>query len=139
MAIKISMPFHVCLIDDDPDAAFFVRRAMLKVAPEADFTYYQNSQQALEELSAGLSEPAGRAPDLILLDLNMPYLTGWEFLAEACGVDGERKPPGVHICILTSSGNPDDLNRARAHRCVSCYIEKHITSAKLRETLAQFD
>lgn len=125
---------HICLVDDDANAAFFVKRAMRKVAPEGKFTFFDDPRAALAHFQEQAKAPSGTYPDLLLLDLNMPHLTGWDFIKLACGPD-HLKPDDMRLCILSSSVNPDDIARAEEYDCVYSYLEKHVTADALRGVL----
>lgn len=127
---------HVCLIDDDPNAAFFVKRALRKVAPGARFTFFEDPRAALAHLTDQYANDRRNLPDVLLLDLNMPYLTGWDFIRHACGPEG-IKPRDLKLCILSSSVNPDDVARAEQYDCVDHYLEKHVTAEALERVLAE--
>lgn len=131
----MSKPLHICLVDDDPNAAFFVKRALRKAAPGARFTYFEDPRAALAHLTDQHANDRANLPDILLLDLNMPHLTGWDFIHHACGPEGLRVGD-TKLCILSSSVNPDDLARAERSSCVTAYIEKHVTAEKLAEVIA---
>ena len=63
-------------------------------------------------------------PDLILLDINMPKMTGFEFLEAYQQLD--RRQPDPTIVMLTSSEYGDDVERAEAHPLVQRYLVKPI-------------
>lgn len=92
---------------------------------------YENGRRALDALLQAQGRPAN-LPDLILLDLNMPVMDGWEFLeafsAHAWGKD-------VCVCVLTSSIQPDDIERAKAFEVVQGYFSKPIESELLDQIM----
>ena len=135
----MTTPLYVCLVDDDPNAAFFVKRALRKVAPAARFTFFEDARAALAHLTDQHANDRSNLPDVLLLDLNMPHLSGWEFISHACRPEGGIQPDDLKLCILSSSVNPDDLARAREYSCVHAYIEKHVTAEKLREVLGDVE
>lgn len=64
-------------------------------------------------------------PELILLDLNMPIMDGWEFLQEFTKLRPKIARP-IELYVVSSSINPTDMERARAIQEVSDYIVKPI-------------
>lgn len=88
---------------------------------------YENGQSALEALLHA-EGCAATLPDLILLDLNMPVMDGWEFL-EAFSAHVWHQE--VCVCVLTSSIHPDDKEKAAAFRAVQGYFSKPIDNCLL--------
>ena len=81
---------------------------------------YENGQLALEALWRGAGHEA-ETPDLILLDLNMPVMDGWEFLDAFSALDLQKH---VHVCVLTSSIHPEDIEKAKLYAEVEGYFPK---------------
>ncbi len=81
------------LVDDSPSTNFF-NRIMLEKANVADeILIAKDGQEALETLKSPYFA------DLILLDINMPVMDGWEFLNEFQKLDGTYKDVGVIIML----------------------------------------
>ncbi len=81
----------------------------------------------------GLSKVAGNGPDLIFLDINMPVMNGFEFLAE---VQKEKLCPNAKIVMLSSSINPSDKQKSESFPQVIDYIIKPLTTEKIMQSLA---
>ena len=116
----------ILLIDDDPNCNFLHRRVIRK----SDCSDGIVVQEAGEDALRYLTEHTDDAPELILLDLNMPGMSGWEFIEEF------RKLPApvqerVKIMVLTSSLNPDDQERAAQTEDIDGMYDKLLT----RDTL----
>ncbi|WP_223654450.1 BLUF domain-containing protein [Hymenobacter psoromatis] len=110
----------VYVIEDNHLTATITKVLVEKSLLEAQVQLYANGQRALKQLTAVLQEGAN-LPDLILLDLNMPLMDGWEFL------DAFESLPLTHpICVLllTSSINSEDRLRAARHQAVAGYFTK---------------
>ncbi|HEX8348708.1 MAG TPA: response regulator [Hymenobacter sp.] len=88
---------------------------------------FANGQLAFDQLTAALRD--GEAlPDLILLDLDMPFMDGWEFLEALSGL---VPPVPTRVFVLTSSIHPDDLTKATNYPQVKGFFTKPLGEASL--------
>lgn len=90
---------------------------------------FYNPQVALDSLKQNCND-VENLPDVILLDLNMPILDGWQFLDEFVHLPIEKE---ISIFIVTSSIDPVDIEMAKKYDMVKSYIMKPITAEKLKE------
>ncbi len=120
-----------CIIDDDPIFVFGVKKVMELIGFCKSCMVFRDGEEALNNLKAIISANE-KLPDVILLDLNMPVLDGWQFLEEFIKVPCEKK---IIIYIVSSSVDPEDVLRARSYELVSDYIVKPVTIQKLKEVL----
>ena len=90
----------ILIVDDDPDLREFLRLMLTSMGFEVICA--ANGQEALDVLE-------GRNPDLILLDMKMPVMNGWEFCR---AVDGRDACPP--IVVLTAAPDPA-ARAAEAH------------------------
>lgn len=81
---------------------------------------YPNGQQAFDELERALKAGA-TLPDLIVLDLDMPLMDGWEFLDALAGL-GLSRP--IQVFVLTSSIDPADQAKALANGSITGFFTK---------------
>lgn len=88
---------------------------------------FSNPQVALDILKENCNDPQ-KLPDVILLDLNMPILDGWQFLDEFILLPLKKD---ISIFIVTSSIDPSDIEMAKKYDMVKSYIMKPITAKKL--------
>ncbi|MEM6617289.1 MAG: response regulator [Pseudomonadota bacterium] len=93
---------HVLLVDDDQNHWYIVRGALDALDVRCDMTACPNGQEALNYLRD--SEIAGNLPDIILLDLVMPHMSGQEFLLRLTEDDRDYNVP-----IVVLSDSPDDI------------------------------
>lgn len=113
------------LIDDSEIDQMIYRRIAEKSGLVGTLVQYVDAAEALDHLS----QPDNSRPDLILLDINMPRMDGFEFLEAAT----ERF--GVDLCpiivMLTTSLNPKDEQRAREFSVVKDFLNKPLTRDQL--------
>lgn len=127
-------PYHILLVDDD-DVTNFLSKEMLRiymVAPQIDIAL--NGQQAIDFLLSHANEP-DKLPDLILLDINMPIMDGWDFLSEfeKIRTAGFEK---INIIMFTSSVYYEDIDRARGSAIVKNIYSKPLDEQKIKEIIA---
>ena len=86
----------ILVVDDDPDLREFLQLVLTSMGFEV--TSAANGQEALDDME-------DHDPDLILLDMKMPVMNGWEFCRALEGRDS--RPP---IVVITAA--PDPAGRA---------------------------
>ena len=102
----------VLVVDDNPDHALLVRLAARRVLPDLDVRVVEEGEGALAYLAG---EPpfgdreANPLPGLVILDLLLPGLGGFEILEWVGGRDELRRVP---LVVLSSSVNPNDRRRS---------------------------
>lgn len=130
---------EVLLIDDDK-ILNFVNLRLFKKEGFSRVICLENGQDALEYMKTKYIGPKmehDQNPVLIFLDLNMPYMNGWEFLKAYDDLkDGTITQ--IKIIILTSSFNPDDMEKAKKYKDVVAYLNKPLTSERLSEVLKKY-
>lgn len=80
----------------------------------------------IEKLSGAIADAKKLIPDIILLDIDMPLMDGFQFLDEFEKLSDAVKND-IKIVMLTSSMNPNDLSRAKKSKFVSKYLNKPLT------------
>jgi CheY-like chemotaxis protein len=120
MSPAIPGGLRICLIDDDPDHVLIITRAIRELGDESTVHAASDGDEAMDPL-----------PDLVLLDINMPGLSGFDVL-EAVKADERLK--AVPVVMLTSSDASADV--ARAYELgASGYISKPSYFHDLRAVL----
>ncbi|MFC4723205.1 response regulator [Geojedonia litorea] len=71
-------------------------------------------------------------PDIIFLDINMPEMDGFQFLAELKQLEIIKKHQ-IDIFMLSSSSSLEDINKAKSHQFCKNYYNKPLTNKTLQE------
>jgi CheY-like chemotaxis protein len=126
MEINPGMKHHFIVIDDDKINNVTCRRVIINTLADAYVQTFTDPEIALEYLSTMRAESAG-AEIILLLDITMPKLTGWDFLDAFEHFDPDLKAR-FKIYMLSSSGDEKDKARAATYKNVCGYIEKPFSS-----------
>jgi len=127
---------NVLLVDDDSIFNFLNAKTLQSLGFVNDIHTASNGKQAIDLFNDyfGRSKPL---PDIILLDLNMPIMDGFSFLEAFRRLDLPGKDK-VKVVIVTSSGSPDDIKRAK-DLGVSQYLTKPLDAESLRKALMMIE
>jgi CheY-like chemotaxis protein len=124
----------VLLVDDDSGANFLHKAILQRVGSFKDIVEYTDAEEALSYLSQSVQDNS--APDLILLDINMPLLDGWEFMERynQLSLNGQKST----ILMLTSSIDPSDIRRAQKIPNLDGFRSKPLTFDMMHEILETY-
>src|SRR5450755_3525878 len=111
---------NILIVEDNEGDVLLVKEAWRESGVEFQLKHLADGEQALVYLNDGVRASGAMAPDLVLLDLNLPKRDGWEVLQVLRGSPGHHRTP---VVILSSSNAPEDLRRAAAINSLM-YIRK---------------
>ncbi|HET6226599.1 MAG TPA: response regulator, partial [Bacteroidia bacterium] len=97
---------QLIIADDDEDDQMLLKEAIHEYAPDIQCHTIRDGKQLMEILNKG------EIPELLLLDLNMPYKNGMECLIEIRAIESLRHIP---IVILSTSRNVRDIELCFTH------------------------
>ena len=125
----MKMTGPVIYVEDEPDDAFFMRRAFEQCAPDVELHILNNGEEAIRFFAENFDPKLREArPGLVLLDLNLPGLSGLEVLLQIRSKPGLRLLP---VIMYTSSNQAVDIVEAYRRGC-SAYLVKPHSPEKLR-------
>jgi CheY-like chemotaxis protein len=131
----MNQEFSFIVIDDSELDCFVIQKVIEHTENTLGIKTYQNAQQALDVIR---NENA-KQPAIILLDLQMPDMSGFEFVEEF-----EKFPPEIKnnyriviLSIISSERDHIDLRRKFASDKVNSVIEKPLTTEKLFSVLSR--
>lgn len=120
----------ILLIDDDPISNFLTERLLLKMQVSDDVKIALNGIQALQMIEDHCDQ--GRpCPDLILLDINMPVMSGIDFLHLFKQKDFKGSDT-AHVVVLSTSTHHKDQKQIN-ELGVKHILQKPLTESKLQQ------
>lgn len=121
---------NVSIIDDDKIFKFTIIKTIESVNFAKKINVFNDGEEGLKFITNNLDNP-DELPDVIFLDLNMPYMDGWEFLEEFANLKQDL-PKEIMIYVVSSSVSALDIDRAKEISDVTAYIVKPITTDKFK-------
>jgi chemotaxis family two-component system response regulator Rcp1 len=119
--LRESRQKRIVLVEDNPSDVFLLRRALEENSVDYTLEVIRDGEEALKYLGR-LESGESVAPDLLILDLNLPRHDGIEVLTSCRETPSLRLVP---IIVLTSSDSPKERERAE-QLGVSDYVRKPI-------------
>ncbi len=126
------IPERVLLIDDDPGNNMISKMFLKKILPDAKVLAFTDPQAGVTYILENyIKEPV---PTILLLDINMPNLNGWEVL-DILNTQADIIKKYITIYILSSSIDSFDKQKANSQPLVTAFIEKPLKVETLKNIL----
>lgn len=125
----------VLLIDDDAATNFINSFLLKQMDCTEQIIVKENARAGLDYLKQAISDIS--VPDLIFLDINMPGMDGWDFVAEYQKFP-RHTTSSAALIMLSTSQNPDDLEKANQIREIAQFQSKPLSKEKMNAILHQF-
>jgi CheY-like chemotaxis protein len=119
----------ILLVDDDQTTNFLHKLLIDELNITHELLIAQNGQEALEVIKE-YGGCAQKCPSLILLDINMPIMNGFEFLEAYQQLDLSQKK-SITIVMLTTSLYPKDIERAKEFG-INGYLNKPLSEEAMK-------
>jgi CheY-like chemotaxis protein len=130
-----SRPIEILLVEDNPADIRLIEEGLNETKVRNVLHPVVNGQQALDFLFRREDYPDAPRPDLILLDLNLPGVSGHEVLAAVKQDDALRSIP---VVVLTSSESESEIRRAYENHA-NCFISKPVDFTSLIEVVGRIE
>lgn len=124
-------PIEILLVEDNLGDARLIQETLKEGKIRNHLRLAKDGQFALDSLRTCLSETGIHLPDLILLDLNLPRMDGWELL-QILRADAELMR--IPVIILTSSASEQDIRRSQ-DLAANCFLTKPVAHDALLKAI----
>ena len=128
---KIQHDQAILLVEDNPDDVLITKRALSKGKISNALYVVNNGEEAIRFLRKEGDYKGACTPALVLLDLNMPKMDGFQVLKEVKNDENLRSIP---IIVLTTSDRDRDIDDAYKYGCNS-YIVKPVSFENFIKTV----
>jgi CheY-like chemotaxis protein len=122
---------NLLVIDDDDINIFIIKKIVEKTGLAIEMIARNNGQQAIDYLKETISQNKP-LPRLVLIDINMPVMNGWEFIEAYEELNIEQK---VDMYILSSSVYENDIEKTKGYKAVKGFISKPLSMERLTELI----
>lgn len=118
---------NLLVIDDDEINIFIIKKIVEKTGFDIEMTTKSNGQQGIDFLKFIITNQKP-IPHLILIDINMPVMNGWEFVEVYSTLGINQK---VDLYILSSSVYENDIEKTKSYTCLKGFISKPLSVDRL--------
>lgn len=137
MAAPSGKKYHAVMLVDDNEIDNLINQKMIEASNIAENIFVHSGAKSAIEFLKNIEKLAKGPvslylPEIIFLDIDMPLMDGFQFLDEFDKMSDSIKN-NCKVIMLTSSLNPQDMNKAKKNQFVLKYINKPLTQENLKK------
>jgi CheY-like chemotaxis protein len=125
---------QIVLVDDD-EVTNMINEKLIRKVLNFPVKAYTDAGELLQYFTSCVVDSPEKLPDVILLDINMPMMDGWEFLEEFEKIPQDARKK-CNVVMLTSSIDTSDIEKSKMYSSVTDFISKPLTIEKLRSLVS---
>jgi CheY-like chemotaxis protein len=124
MSVQERTTTAILLVEDDPGHALLIKKNLRRGGVTEDIIVLDDGQKAVDYLlrEGAYAAEEHRPPILILLDLNLPVLSGYQVLKI---IKNDERTKKIPVVVLTTTDNPHEVSRCYELGC-NMYVTKPI-------------
>jgi two-component system, chemotaxis family, response regulator Rcp1 len=127
-------PRDILLVEDDPDSASFMLRCLEKSDSTCTVRVLSNGEQAVSYLSKRMAGSEGPLPTLVITDLKMPKMDGFEVIA---WIRSQSALSEIPVVVLSASDQASDIEKTMSLGA-NGYFVKPLTLQELSDLARSF-
>ena len=129
-------PFHLCIVDDDDIYRFTIIQSAKFLKIEHKTSVFPNGEEAINYITENQNNVEA-LPNLILLDIDMPIMDGFQFLKAYQALE-DKISKKIAIYMVSSSVDPEDIEKAKSYTSVIDYLSKPLKSEQLKTIIEKY-
>ncbi len=126
-------PVTIVMVEDDEGHARLIERNIRRAGISNHIRHFTDGTSALEYLLQGADGPMANGPALVLLDLNLPDMSGIDILAK---IKAEPKMKRMPVVVLTTTDDKIEIQRCYDLGC-NVYITKPVNYESFADAIRQ--
>ena len=131
--MNAQQPVTIVMIEDDEGHARLIEKNIRRAGISNELRHFLDGGTGLEFLFNGDEGPAKNGPAMVLLDLNLPDMSGIDILAK---IKGDAKLKAVPVVVLTTTDDKQEIQRCYELGC-NVYITKPVNYESFADAIRQ--
>jgi len=124
------------MVEDDPVTNIFHEIILKEADVCEEYRFYESPVEALEFFRKEVKSGNVIVPSILFLDINMPEISGWEFLDELLNLKIDDVPV---VIMLTTSLSSSDKEKAKEYDVIEDFCNKPLTVEFLKDLVAKIN